>query len=433
MKKALAVLKREYVQAVRKPSFIIMTVLTPFLMAAMSFLPGILVKQSLEAKRIAVLDGTGLLGGAIDSEKLNRFDAERADGMPLTFHIEYAAGKGDLALQAKPYLERLRSKQVPQAERLDAVLTIPADAFGSEHAKLTYYSRSATDVIGQERLGRAVNKAVSERRLLDRGYDPAVIATALRTLPVEGVQVSRTGKETKGGEMNMVAGIVFAGLLFIPMLLYGTEIMRGILQEKNDRVVEILISSMSPMELLSGKILGLAAVGLTQVSAWVFMGTLGAVYLGGAALAAGFNPTQFFRLSMVPYFFVFYLLGYMVYVCVYAAGGALTNSEKEAQQTLMPVMLVIMMPWFLLAPILLNPEGKLTVVMSMIPLFTPITMFIRILVADPPGWQVGLSIAGTVALIFGMFWVTAKIFRVGILSYGKRPTLPEIWRWVKVA
>src|SRR6266498_2669400 len=152
-----------------------------------------------------------------------------------------------------------------------------------------------------------------------------------------------------------------------------------------------------------------------------------------ARMASGMNLGQFLRWSIMPYFFVFYLLGYMIYVCVYAVGGAITNSEKEAQQATTPAMLIIMVPWFLLAPIIMNPESRMATVLSMIPLFTPITMFVRVLVSDPPFCQVGASIVLTVATITFLFWAAAKIFRVGILSYGKRPTIPELWRWLKVA
>jgi ABC-2 type transport system permease protein len=209
--------------------------------------------------------------------------------------------------------------------------------------------------------------------------------------------------------------------------------MRGISEEKTDRIVEILISSMSPLQLLAGKVLGLAAAGLTQVGIWMGM-TATAVMVGrGMAAASGDISLDLLRPSLIPAFLVFFLLGYLLYVAVYAVGGSIANSEKEAQQITAPVMLVLMVPWILVGPIVLDPESKLAVTLSLIPVFAPITMFVRILLSDPPYWQILLSIALSAVTVWGMFWVAAKIFRVGILSYGKRPTIPELWRWMKVA
>jgi len=139
------------------------------------------------------------------------------------------------------------------------------------------------------------------------------------------------------------------------------------------------------------------------------------------------------RLEIGIYFAIFFILGYLLYVCFYAIAGAVCNSEKEAQQFVGPVMFVLMVPWFLMMPIIMNPESKLAVGLSLFPLFAPITMFVRVLVSEPPFWHVALSIALSVGAIYVLFWMTAKIFRVGILSYGKRPTIPELWKWTKVA
>lgn len=448
MNKLLAVLQREYLQEVRKKSFLIMTILFPFLMMGLMLVPALLARKGLGEKRVAVVDGTGRLGVAFQKEGRNQTGqtssprgseasveslGRRPPEVPGNVEVEYVAAKGELPETTRRYLSRLTGKGGAREERLDGVLLVPADAFENPGAKLTYYSRSAVDFVGQERVGRIVNQEVSRQRLRSRGLDPSEVDRLLKRLPVEGVQVSRKGEEKKGGRGNFLVGFLFAMLLFIPMLAYGTEIMRGIVQEKTDRVVEILISSMSPLQLLSGKILGMAAVSLTQVAIWVSMGGLAALFLGAAAAAADVNLGQFLRLGIIPYFLLFYLLGYLIYVCIYAVGGAVANSEKEAQQFLMPILLFVMLPWILLTPILLNPESRLATVLSLFPFFAPITMFIRILVSEPPRWQVALSVALSAATIYGLFWLTAKIFRVGILSYGKRPTIPELWRWLKVA
>ena len=132
-------------------------------------------------------------------------------------------------------------------------------------------------------------------------------------------------------------------------------------------------------------------------------------------------------------FFIFFVLAYLTYVCIYAIGGAVSNSEKEAQQLIAPITMIMMLPWFLLVAIITNPDSPLSVAFSLSPVFGPMTMYVRILVVEPPMWHIALTILISIATIAVFFWATAKIFRVGILSYGKRPTIPELWRWIKVA
>ena len=151
------------------------------------------------------------------------------------------------------------------------------------------------------------------------------------------------------------------------------------------------------------------------------------------AQASGLDLSAVLRPSVAVWFVVFFLLSYLVTVGIYAAGGAIVSSEKEAQQVLTPVMFVILVPWFLLMPILTNPDSTLSVVLSLVPIYTPMTMFIRILVSEPPAWQVALSLLLSVATIALLLKATAKIFRAGLLATGKRPTIPELWRWLKAA
>jgi ABC-2 type transport system permease protein len=447
VKKPWAVFKREYLQAVRKKSFLIMTVLTPFLFGALMIIPSALAVKGVGEKTVAVVDGTGRLAAAVAeglraapaddpgrdaAGSLERPGRGRRAALPGNVRAEYVSAAGrDPKEAARPYLDRLHTEKA--GERLDGVFVVPGKAFEDPSLTMTYYSRSSTDLIVQERLGRVVNRALERERLTGRGLNPAEIDALLRDLHVDAVQLTKGGEEKAGGEMNFLAGFVFVLLIFIPVLIYGQEVMRGIIQEKTDRVVEILISSMTPFELLSGKILGMAAVGLTQIAIWVAMGGAFAAWGATAAAAAGVNLGQFLRPTLAVWFLVFFVLGYLINVCIYAVGGSIVNSEKEAQQVLGPVIIVMMLPWFLVMPIIMNPDSTLSTVLSLIPVYTPITMFIRILVSEPPLWQVGLSVVLAAATILGFFWVTAKIFRLGLLAYGKRPTIPELWRWLKVA
>ncbi|MBZ5588899.1 MAG: ABC transporter permease [Acidobacteriia bacterium] len=448
MSKTLAVLKREYLEVVRKKSFIIMTLIFPFLMAALMFVPTLLMMKGIEGKRVVVVDGTARLQEAFSAKRptpppeqpaskaareLGKRAETQAGGKALELKTDYVAATGDAKAAAQPYLDRLRENGSGRHERLDGVLLIPSDAFTNTDAKLVYYSRAVSDIMTEERLASTVNHALSRERLAGRGIGAVEADRLLKRLELEGVKVSKSGEEKKGGELSFLVGFIFAALLLFPTMIHGQEVMRGIVQEKTERVVEILISSMPSFDLLSGKVMGLALVGLTQVGAWLAMGGAMAVYTGGAALVAGVNVFQAVDLRVIPWFFVFFLLGYLTFVCIYAVGGAISNSDKEAQQFMGPIMMVAMVPWMLAFPILQNPESTLATVLSLVPVFTPITMFMRIIVSEPPLWQIGISVAVSVATVVAFFWMTAKIFRVGILSYGKRPSPAELWRWLKVA
>jgi ABC-2 type transport system permease protein len=421
MRKMFAVLKREYLATVRKKMFIFMTLFFPVLMAGLTILPGLMMAGSLKGKKVAVIDGTGQLEDAFTkTAKLGRRD------LPFQLHIEYVKGT-----DAKPYLDRLTSPD--DNLKLDAVLVIPPDAFDGPKAKMTFYSRASTDLITQGTLVSSANRAIYRHRLLARGIDPESLDKLTRDVPVDSVQLMRSGEQKKGGELNFLIGFIFAALLIVPSLMYGLEIMRGIIAEKTDRVVEILISSMSPRQLLTGKVVGIALVGLTQLAVWVAVGLLVASFGAASAMMAGVNLLQFLRPMVFLYFAVFFLLAYFTYVCLYAVGGAVCNSEKEAQQLIAPISMIMMLPWFMMVAIITNPDSSLAVGLSLSPVFGPITMFVRTLVSEPPMWHVLLSIAISIATVLIFFWGTAKIFRLGILSYGKRPTIPELWRWLKVA
>jgi len=433
MKKMFAVFKREYIQAVRKKMFIVMTFLMPALMIGLFMIPSLIMERGLGQKHVVVLDGTGQLKEAFTApEKREEPDiafGKKGRDIPQQIQIEYVDARGkDVEQAAKPYLDRLGAKN-----GFDGVFLVPPDALTSRETKLKYYSRSATDFMTQGRLSSRANRLVQQNRLAARGIDPAEVEKLMTDLRVDAVQLSKGGEQKKGGVANFFVGFILIALLFIPSFIYGLEIMRGIIQEKTDRVVEVLVSSMSAKQLLIGKILGVAAVGLTQVGVWLTMAAL-AGGVGGTILAvAGENFLQLLRLSTFIYFVIFFILGYLTYVCVYAIGGAVCNSEKEAQQLIMPITMTMMLPWFLMAPIMTNPDSSLAVGFSLAPVFGPLTMYARTLVADPPMWHILLSILVSIATIAAFFWVTAKIFRVGILSYGKRPTIPELWRWLKVA
>jgi ABC-2 type transport system permease protein len=413
-----------------------MTILLPLLMAAAFVLPSLIMARGLGTKRIVVVDGTGKLQSAFEKKEnapapsaTEALSRRRAD-LPTSFDISYINAP-DVDAAAKPYVDRISAGD--KRNPLDGLLVIPPDVLQSDNASMKYYSRSSTDFITQSQLTDRANRAIRRQRLEALGIAQAEIDRVLLNPNVDSVQVSKGGQRKSGGTANFFIGFIFAFLLMMPSFVYGVEIMRGIIQEKTDRVVEVLLSSVTPRQLLSGKILGLAMVGLTQIGAWVLMMVAVGIYGAVTAAGAGIDVKQYFHVSTFVYFILFFILAYLTNVCVYAIGGAVCNSDREAQQMLAPVIMVMMLPVFLMGPLITNPDTKLFVVLSMAPVFGPLTMFVRTLVSDPPMIQIIASMVVSALTVTFFLLATAKIFRVGILSYGKRPTIPEILKWMKYA
>jgi ABC-2 type transport system permease protein len=432
MRKMLVVFKREYLQAVRRKMFIFMTFAFPALMAGLMVIPSMLMMRGLGEKHIAILDGTGKLHDAylrpvptVAKTDLQKMQKNR--DLPQLMQFEYV----DHAPDPKPYFARMSQQE--KSGQLDGVLLVPADALANSDTHLKYYSRSATDFVSQERLSSMTNHAVQRFRLEARGLDADALNRVMTEMTLDSVQISKTGEQKKGGSANFFVGFVLCALLILPTIISGLDVMRGIIQEKTDRVVEVLISSVTPTELLTGKILGTAAVGLTQIGVWLVMLFAISIYGAATVAMAGINLSQFIRLGTFIYFPIFFILAFLTYVCIYAIGGAACNSEREAQQLIAPITMVMFLPWFILVVLITSPDSTLATAFSMAPVFGPMTMYVRTLVSDPPASQIAISIAVSLATIALFMWVTAKIFRVGILSYGKRPTIPELWRWMKVA
>jgi len=248
------------------------------------------------------------------------------------------------------------------------------------------------------------------------------------------------GGGTKEDEPQFIG--VFAGtmLLYMVILLYAVAVMRATLEEKTGRIVEILVSSVRPGTLMLGKILGVGSVGLTQLAVWVAFGivmlTLGLPALVAArpemadpAFIAGALPGP----GLAALFIALFLGGYFLYAAVYAAVGAMCSTEEEAQQAQFPVVMLLVVPVIFLMPIMENPNSTTAVVASFVPFFTPILMYARAGTGLIPLWQVLASLSLLYGAVLVVAWVAGRIYRVGILMQGKRPTLPELWRWVREA
>lgn len=443
--KLLAVIRREYLQHVRTKAFWIATLLIPTVGLVFVFIQMALAKTIIPKGRIAVVDLTGRLYEPLVDEQHSRGlgedvpekgagagQPEEQPRKPAGQHrIEFE--RVEATPESLPALRKRLNEEV-QTEKLKAYMVLDAKTMETGSAEWRAQSVKA-DLVLRESIASLLTRAVTKERLKDRGVDPKVYdAARVRVeLDVHEAKEVESGESGKNAGFNLAVSGVFFFLIYLSIFVYGAYIMRGVLEEKNNRIVEVIISSVRPTDLMLGKIIGIGLVGLTQYAVWAVIalnlslpGLMGAVGLGTEALPP-------IPVGTVAAFVVFFLLGYFLYASLYAALAAPFNSEQEAQQFLMiPVMLLVLTSttWFFAFN---TPNGPLAVVLSFFPFTSPLMMFMRISVQTPPAWQIALSIGLLVAAVWGMAWVAGRIYRVGILMYGKKPTLPEIARWAAQA
>ena len=432
MHNMLMVIRREYLDRVRKKSFWIGTLIFPVIMVALVVGPMALTLLSSGPKKVAVVDATGRLFAPMQ-EELTRRSRESASGKD---EKKSGVAATDLLLESVPLqgsVDATYAAVKPRVNKDDlyAVITIGDDLDSTTNFR--YYSRNVGDPQTHQRLESALQRAVILLRM-ERAQviaEPETLRKAMAGIDFETFQVSASGTESKKGFMEAYFGtFLFVFMLYMTLLLYGIAVMRGILEEKSNRVMEVLLGSLSPRELMTGKILGVGLVGLTQVGIYVTTALVLPLLIPGSsgAMASIFDTLNPVRLL---WFLVFFVLGYFMYTALFAAVGAVCNSEQEAQNLQSPVIMCLVIPMVATFFFVSQPDSTVAKVVSFIPLFTPMVMVMRINTLTPPLWEILLSIGITLGFTWLLFRGVAKIFRIGILMYGKRPTVPEILRWAR--
>jgi len=434
MNNIINIFVREYVERVRTKAFMIITVLAPVFFIVVFVGPGLIMARSSKTERLAIVDLDGRMAPLVEGrlmEKPKPPDPQEA--------IKKASSRGnaDIYLQDKYRIERVavaagqeaavRANLSDRIKRndLDGYLWLDKDTLANGQAD--YYARN---LFGADSAQSAASAAVRQVRLVDKGIAADQVNDLLKPVSLKKIKVTEKGEKEDQVLASVVIPAIFTMLLYMTLLLYGVTVMRSVLEEKTSRVFEVLLSSVKPVELMAGKIVGVAAVGLTQFAAWGLM--FGAAGGAMAAAAANWNLGEIsIPASLLVYFVIFFIFGYLMFAAMYAAVGACANSDQEAQQLQMVILPFIIIPIVMMQMVLRSPSSPMAVGMSLFPLFTPIMMFLRICIEPPPLWQIALSIALLAASTAGMIWICARIYRVGILMYGKRVTLPEMLRWIR--
>lgn len=436
--KVWTIIKKEYKQIVRKKSFVISTILTPVMMAGFIFLPMLLTKMGREEKTIVIEDYSGIVKQRF--EENIKADKTVGTELKLKFQTESAVpGKsGEQNDLVKEYEKTLAEKKQGQLgilpeykqkildKEIDGLVLIPEDVLKTR--RVFFCALNISDFVTNKYITSTVQKILSEKILTEQQIDIKVVKEAIRDVDLGTFKVKKEGTSKASSGMEYMMSILMLSILFTVIMAYGQLIMRGVIEEKNNRIVEVLISSTRTQTLFYGKIIGIGLAGLTQVGIWIGLavGVMGRVALGVD------NPlVNFLTLELAVYFVIFFIIGYFMFSILFSIVGASVNTDEEAQQFAAPITYLLLIPFIIGIMVTQNPNTPLVIIASLFPLFTPTLMFMRISVAVPAFAQIALSIL--LSILFTMFlaWLGAKIFRVGILMYGKKPKIKEIMKWIR--
>lgn len=416
--KVWPILKREYLTRVRTKAFWISTALFPILIFAMTVVPSLLAartKASPEPIRIvdAVGDFAPVAEEVIGTEERTPTQAEL-----------------QVVQDERPSEEiRREYNQLADAGTIQGYYLIDEEAITSED--IVYWARNPTAIVADADRNSLVAKALRKYRLSRLGLSGQQVDEAIRPIGFDVRKATNDPKKEQGGIAAFFMSFALVFFIYFTLIFYGIYVLRGVLEEKSNRIVEVIVSSVKPFHLMIGKIVGIGAVGLTQIAIWTISGLV--LTAPQMAMALSISASELPKIPMTSLIFlpIFYVLGYFLFATIYAGIGSMFNSEEDAQQMMSIANLFLIVPMFMLMPVMKNPDGTLSTVLSMIPFFSPILMYLRIGVQMPPAWQIALSIAIMLATIVLMIWLVSKIYRVGILMYGKKPTIPEIVRWLR--
>jgi ABC-2 type transport system permease protein len=428
LENVFVVLKREYLQRVKNKAFWIATLIVPLFAAAVTTLPSLLIAKSHTRQTLVVVDDSGQgIGDALKAELARAKTVGPKDkGRMADFDVEIQAPGAD------PQAQRLALDQRVREQKIDAWLWIGKGVLADEKAE--YHARNTSNLFTQSSLEGDLSEVVRRIRLQRAGIDPARMEELTKRVELNPLQVPGTGT-SGGGVAGMIFAFILFFLLYMSILMWGQQVMQGVLEEKGTRVIEVLISALTPFELMMGKLLGICLVGFTQLAIW--LGTILVMSKLGAKTILSLLPPgttlPSMTLGIAANLALLFILGFFAYATMYAAIGASFNNLQEAQQVAGVVVVFVIAPVMVIYPVINDPSSTMAVTMSLIPLFTPLIMPLRIAIEMPPAWQLALAYALTLSFVLGMVWVCSRIYRVGILMYGKKPTLKEILKWTRYA
>ena len=440
MDKLWVVIKREYVERVRSKWFIFTTIFGPVFFAVITIVPGYMTMKGMkdaQVSSIRILDATGAgLGHRVADRLAKQQDPTAVPGIrgqmlaaPIPSEVE-DINPPKLAMAESSATRDVMNKVNPGYLVLDSATLTKHTA--------RYAGRNASAVGEIDLIREAIRQSLVASRLEGAGINPLRVDSLVRVkVDLSADRLDERGRG-ESGIVGFIFGAIVAFMLYMMIMLYGQNVMRGVLEEKMTRVAEVIMASVKPDILLAGKILGVGAVGLTQQIVWIGSAAAFVTYGAVMAKAMGLPAMQNFTFPTVsPLLFVslllFFVLGYVLYSSMFAAVGAMVGSQEEVQQAAMPVVSLLIASVIFIQPIMLNPSSTLAVAMSVIPFTAPVIMPLRMTAIQVPPLELIGSLVGLGLTCWLAIWASARIYRIGLLMTGKRPNLKELVRWIKYA
>lgn len=435
MSKIIVVMKREFGEFVQSKTFVIATLLGPVLIGGFLALEVFIMSKAGGGDyTIAIVDQTQEGVGDKAAQLLPELAKRLSFGKPLTYKATVITQPENLAAVRDSLEKRV------VADSLSGYLILPPGVTENDTAR--YYGSNASSQIVTASIRGALNQAVQSTRLQSEGIDPVKLATALR--PVD-LRSEKTGARGVSGsaEGGQIIGMLMGFAIYLAVLLYGGAIMNGVLEEKRDKIVEVIVSSLRARELMIGKVLGIGAAGLLQMLVWVASVALVLTYAGSiAAILGKGNPQTIAAVTeMVPkvpmsvgiIFLLFFTGGFFIYSTLFATVGSIATTNQEAQQLMFPAMMPIILGFFMSITAMENPDSSMAVISSMFPLTAPFVMPVRAAAGAVGIATVALSVALMIVTGVLLLYLAGKIYRVGIFATGKKPTMRELARWLRAS
>ncbi|MGA0558026.1 ABC transporter permease [Larkinella sp. VNQ87] len=439
MKTIFLILKREYLVRVKKKSFLIMTLVTPLLVSCIWLIPIFFAMRGIDQKKVEIIDETGRFGDTFKDTKELVFK-------PVQVPVE----------QAKKEFAR---------SGYDVLVHIPKDILDNPKS-LKIYAEKNVSLEVKRGVEKAIEQEIENIRLVEAGIDRKILESTKADVSSDTFSLSDEGEKDSSSGAATGIGYLCAFIIYIAIFIYGVQVMRGVMEEKTNRIVEVIISSVKPFQLMAGKITGVALVGLTQFLLWILL-TFGISTVMSSFLGQSVGPQN--RVEMMAQaqtqnqnpptekpkteqqnnmvgsvlkavstldipliigcFLIYFIGGYLIYSALFAAVGSAVDSDTDVQQFMFPITIPLVLSFVMAQFVIREPDGAVAFWMSMIPFTSPIIMMVRI-PFGVPAWEILLSITLLIGGFIGTAWLAARIYRVGILMYGKKPSYKELAKWV---